>query len=186
MEPLLISAGVVALAETGDKTQLLTLLLAARYPKPWAIIAGILVATLANHALAGAAGAWIAAALPAETLRIALGISFLLMGVWILVPDRLDPKRIEEKRFGGVLLTTAMLFFMAEIGDKTQIATVALAARFDSLAAVVVGTTLGMLAANVPVALFGTAAGKRLPLKAIRMTAAIVFALLGAGVLVFG
>jgi putative Ca2+/H+ antiporter (TMEM165/GDT1 family) len=186
LESLLISAGIVALAETGDKTQLLTLLLAARYHKPCTIVAGIFVATLLNHALAGAAGAWIAAALPAETLRLVLGASFLLMAGWILVPDKLDPDGLREKRFGGVLVTSAVLFFLAEIGDKTQIATVALAARFDSLAAVVLGTTLGMLIANVPVAMFGSAAGKRLPVAAIRATAATVFALLGVGVLVLG
>jgi putative Ca2+/H+ antiporter (TMEM165/GDT1 family) len=186
IEALLVSAGVVALAEIGDKTQLLTLVLAARYRKPWPIVAGIFLATLANHAIAGAIGAWINKAVGPDLMRWILGVSFIAMAAWILVPDKLDEGEAAARTAGGVLATTTLLFFMAEIGDKTQIATVALAARFESLAAVVVGTTLGMLAANAPVAFFGERLAKRMPVRAVHLVAALVFAALGVGVLVFG
>ena len=186
MEALLVSIGIVALAEIGDKTQLLTLVLAARYRKPWPIVAGIFVATLVNHGIAGAVGAWLTRTIGPEAMRWILGVSFIAMAAWMLVPDKLDEDDSATKQRGGVFLTTTILFFFVEIGDKTQIATVALAARFDSLMAVVMGTTIGMILANAPVAFFGEALAKRLPVRAVHVVAAIVFAVLGAGVLVFG
>ena len=186
MEALLVSIGVVALAEIGDKTQLLTLVLAARHKKPWPIVAGIFVATLANHAIAGAVGAWLTKAIGPDAMRWILGISFIVMAAWILVPDKLNDDASAARKVGGVFLTTTVLFFLVEIGDKTQIATVALAARFDSLLAVVMGTTIGMIVANAPVAFFGEALARRLPVRAVHLVAAIVFAALGVGVLVVG
>lgn len=186
MEALLVSIGIVALAEIGDKTQLLTLVLAARYRKPWPIVAGIFVATLVNHGIAGAVGAWLTRTLGPDLMRWILGASFLAMAAWMLVPDKLDDDDSAAKRRGGVFLTTAVLFFFVEIGDKTQIATVALAARFDALVAVVMGTTIGMILANAPVAFFGEALAKKLPVRAVHVVAAIVFAALGVGVLAFG
>ena len=186
MEALLVSIGIVALAEIGDKTQLLTLVLAARYKKPWPIVAGIFLATLVNHAIAGAIGAWLTRLIGPDAMRWILGISFIAMAAWMLIPDKLDDEAATSHRAGGVLVTTTVLFFLAEIGDKTQIATVALAARFDSLMAVVMGTTIGMLLANAPVAFFGDALAKRMPVRAVHLVAALVFAALGIGVLVFG
>ena len=186
MEALLVSIGIVALAEVGDKTQLLTLVLAARYKKPWPIVAGIFVATLVNHGIAGAVGAWLTMALGPDVMRWILGISFIAMAAWMLMPDKLDDDAGASRKLGGVFVTTTVLFFLVEIGDKTQIATVALAARFDSLVAVVMGTTVGMILANAPVAFFGEALAKRLPVRAVHMVAALVFAALGVGVLVFG
>jgi putative Ca2+/H+ antiporter (TMEM165/GDT1 family) len=186
MEALLVSIGIVALAEIGDKTQLLTLVLAARYKRPWPIVAGIFLATLANHAIAGALGAWLTRLIGPDAMRWILGISFIAMAAWMLVPDKLDEEEAVSHRVGGVLATTTLLFFLAEIGDKTQIATVALAARFDSLVAVVMGTTLGMLLANAPVAFFGEALARRLPVRAVHVVAALVFAALGIGVLFMG
>ena len=186
MEALLVSIGIVALAEIGDKTQLLTLVLAARYRKPWPIVAGIFVATLVNHGIAGAVGAWLTTALGPDVMRWILGISFIAMAAWMLMPDKLDDDAGASRKLGGVFITTTVLFFLVEIGDKTQIATVALAARFDSLVAVVMGTTLGMILANAPVAFFGEALAKRLPVRAVHVVAALVFAALGAGVLAFG
>jgi putative Ca2+/H+ antiporter (TMEM165/GDT1 family) len=186
MEALLVSIGIVALAEIGDKTQLLTLVLAARHKKPWPIVAGIAVATLVNHAIAGAVGAWLTKVIGPDAMRWILGISFIAMAVWILVPDKLDNDTSASRKVGGVFLTTTVLFFLVEIGDKTQIATVALAARFDSLLAVVMGTTIGMVVANAPVAFLGEALARRLPVRAVHLVAAIVFAALGVGVLVVG
>ena len=186
MEALLVSIGIVALAEVGDKTQLLTLVLASRYKKPWPIVAGIFVATLVNHALAGAVGAWLTTAIGADAMRWILGVSFVAMAAWMLVPDRLDESAGASRAVGGVFVTTTVLFFLVEIGDKTQIATVALAARFESLAAVVMGTTVGMVLANAPVAFFGEALAKRLPVRAVHVAAALVFVALGLGVLLFG
>ena len=186
MEALLVSIGIVALAEIGDKTQLLTLVLAARYRKPWPIVAGIFVATLVNHGIAGAVGAWLTMALGPDVMRWTLGVSFIAMAAWMLMPDKLDDDAGASRKLGGVFITTTVLFFLVEIGDKTQIATVALAARFDSLVAVVMGTTVGMILANAPVAFFGEALAKRLPVRAVHVVAALVFAALGAGVLVFG
>lgn len=186
MEAALVSIGIVALAEIGDKTQLLTLVLAARYKKPWPIVAGIFVATLVNHGIAGAAGAWLATAIGPDTMRWILGVSFIAMAAWMLIPDRLDDDTGASRKVGGVFVTTTVLFFLVEIGDKTQIATIALAARFDSLMTVVMGTTLGMILANAPVAFFGEALAKRLPVRAVHMIAALVFAALGVAVLAWG
>ena len=186
MEALLVSIGVVALAEIGDKTQLLTLVLAARYKKPWPIVAGILVATVCNHAIAGAVGVWLTTAIGADAMRWILGISFIAMALWMLIPDKIDDDAGASKQVGGVFVTTMVLFFLAEIGDKTQVATVALAARFDSLLAVVMGTTIGMLIANVPVAFLGEGLAKRMPVKAVHVVTALIFAALGIGTLAFG
>jgi putative Ca2+/H+ antiporter (TMEM165/GDT1 family) len=169
----------VALAEIGDKTQLLSLVLAARYCRPWPIIAGILVATLLNHAAAAAVGAWVTQFLGERTLALVVGASFLLMAAWVLVPDKLDGAEVAAKPRYGVFLTTALLFFVAEIGDKTQVATVMLAARYPSLVEVVLGTTLGMMIANVPVVFFGGALAARMPVAPMRRVAAAAFAILG-------
>ena len=185
MEAFLISTGVVALAEIGDKTQLLALVLAARFRRPVPIVLGILVATLVNHAIAGAAGAWLAAAIGPTALRWILGLSFLAMAAWTLIPDRLDDgdgASPATPRF-GVFGTTLVAFFLLEMGDKTQIATVALAARYASLAAVVAGTTLGMMLANVPTVLLGEAAANRLPMQLVHRVAAAIFLALGVTVL---
>jgi putative Ca2+/H+ antiporter (TMEM165/GDT1 family) len=185
MEAFLISTGVVALAEMGDKTQLLALLLATRFRKPVPIVLGILVATAANHAFAGAVGAWITTLVGPDVLRWVLGLSFVAMGVWALRPDEPPGDDARAPRF-GVFATTVVAFFLVEMGDKTQLATVALAARFDALAAVVAGTTLGMMIANVPAVLLGDAVTRRLPLKVIRAAAAALFVALGLYVLAFG
>ena len=178
MEAFLISTGVVALAEIGDKTQLLALVLAAKYRRPVPIILGILVATLLNHAAAGVVGAWLAAWLGEELLRWILGLSFIAMAFWMLVPDKLDDEETKPARF-GVFLSTLIAFFVVEIGDKTQIATIALGARFHDVLAVTIGTTLGMMIANVPAVLLGDKLLARVPLKAVRTAAAAVLALLG-------
>ena len=183
LEAFLVSAGVVALAEIGDKTQLLAFVLAARFRKPVPIIAGILAATLANHALAGAVGSWITALLGPTTLRIALGVSFIAMAIWTLVPDRLDEGDAKLPH-AGVFATTIVAFFAAEMGDKTQIATVALAARYHTFVAVVAGTTLGMLIANVPAVLVGGRLAHRLPLRLVHGVAAAIFAALGVAALI--
>jgi Ca2+/H+ antiporter, TMEM165/GDT1 family len=179
----LVSTGIVALAEIGDKTQLLALLLAARFRKPVPIIVGILVATLANHALAGAVGAWLAHAIGAEAMRWILGVSFLAMAVWIMIPDRIDNTAPAPPRF-GVFVTTLVAFFLVEMGDKTQIATVALAARYDALIAVVAGTTLGMMIANVPAVLLGEVAARKLPQRLVHGIAALLFLVMGVVALV--
>lgn len=180
MEAFLISTGVVALAEIGDKTQLLALLLAARFKKPVPIILGILVATLVNHALAGAIGAYVSAQVGPSLMRWIIGLSFLAMAVWIVIPDKLDSDMSPASTDAlGVFGATVVAFFLAEMADKTQIATVALAARFDALVAVVIGTTFGMMIANVPAVLLGEAAAKTLPIKAVRGVAAAIFAVLG-------
>lgn len=183
MQALLVSTGVVALAEIGDKTQLLALVLAARWRKPVPIILGILVATILNHALAGAVGAWLAAAIGPQPMRWILGLSFLAMAAWILVPDKADDEAAAREPRYGVFLATVVTFFLVEMGDKTQIATVALAAKYASLWAVVAGTTLGMMLANVPAVLVGEAAAKSLPLGVVRGVAAVIFAVLGLLVL---
>lgn len=183
MEAFLVSTGIVALAEIGDKTQLLALLLAARFRQPRPIIAGIFVATLLNHAIAGSLGAWIAQALPPEAMRWILGASFIAMAAWMLVPDKLDSDMATPRAPLGVFGATTVAFFLAEMADKTQIATIALAARFDTLWVVVIGTTLGMMIANVPAVLFGEAAARRLPVRAVHAVAALVFAVLGIAVL---
>lgn len=182
MTPLLVSIGVVALAEIGDKTQLLALALAAKYRKPWPIILGILFATLANHFLAGAVGTWLTRALGPDVMRWALGLSFIAMALWMLVPDKLDDASAKTSRF-GVFGTTLIAFFLVEMGDKTQIATVALAARYDALVAVVMGTTIGMMLANVPAVLLGNVAAEKLPKRVMNALAALVFLLIGVAVL---
>ena len=185
MEAFLVSIAVVGLAEIGDKTQLLSLLLAARFRRPWPIIWGILVATLANHAAAGAAGALLGNLVEGAWLRWGLGLSFLAVAVWALIPDRYDDTGADGsgRRFGA-FLTTLFAFFVAEIGDKTQIATIGLAARFEQLWPVVLGTTLGMMLANIPAVLIGDRIADRLPVRAIRIAAAAVFAALGIWTLV--
>jgi putative Ca2+/H+ antiporter (TMEM165/GDT1 family) len=179
MEALLVSTGLVTLAEMGDKTQLLSLVLAARYKKPWTIALGILIATLANHGLAGALGAWISSLLSPEVLRWALGLSFLAMAAWMLIPDRLDDDDDGTAPRWGVLLTTVVVFFLAEMGDKTQVATVMLAARYDALVQVVVGTTAGMMLANVPVVWLGERLTRRVPITLVHRISAAFFVVLG-------
>ena len=179
MQAFLVSTGIVGLAEIGDKTQLLALVLAARFRKPWPIVLGILVATIANHAMAGALGAWVTTQLSPQNLRWILGASFLAMAVWMLIPDQLDEDEVGGKapRF-GVFGTTALVFFLAEMGDKTQIATVMLAARYDPFW-VVAGTTLGMMLADAPVVWLGARATRVLPLRVVHIVSALVFAVLG-------
>jgi putative Ca2+/H+ antiporter (TMEM165/GDT1 family) len=185
MQAFLVSTGIVALAEMGDKTQLLALVLAARFRKPWPIVAGIFVATLANHVLAGALGAWITTLVGPQMLRYILGASFLAMALWMLVPDKLDDDQLPKSSRFGVFGTTLIAFFLAEMGDKTQIATVMLAARYvDAYGWVVLGTTLGMMLANAPVVWLGERIVKRVPIKLLHGVSAALFLLLGAGALI--
>ena len=179
MEAFLISTGIVALAEMGDKTQLLSLVLAARFRKPWPIVLGILVATLANHALAGAMGSWVTTLLGPTVLRWVLGLSFIAMAVWMLIPDKLDEEEGDAAPRMGVFMTTLVAFFLAEMGDKTQIATVMLAAQYNAWAWVVAGTTLGMMLANAPVVWLGDAITKRVPIRLVHLVSAVIFAVLG-------
>ncbi|MET0282038.1 MAG: TMEM165/GDT1 family protein, partial [Steroidobacteraceae bacterium] len=178
MEAFLVSTGVVALAEIGDKTQLLALVLAARFRRPVPIILGILVATLVNHALAGAAGAWISAMIGPAAMRWILGLSFIAMAAWTLIPDKIEDETQAAPRF-GIFGTTLVAFFLLEMGDKTQIATIALAAKYSALASVVAGTTFGMMLANVPAVLLGEVAAKKLPMKLVHGIAAAIFLVLG-------
>jgi Ca2+/H+ antiporter, TMEM165/GDT1 family len=178
----LISAFAVAIAEIGDKTQLLALVLAARFRRPAPVAAGILLATLANHALAGLLGGWLGASFNDATLRIVLALSFLAMAAWMLLPDKAPEAEAKPSRFGPFVVTT-VLFFLVEIGDKTQIATVALGARFDSVTAVVLGTTAGMLLANLPVVLAGPVVMRLVPLRLARFGAATLFGALGIATL---
>ena len=178
MEALLTSTGLVAVAEIGDKTQLLAIVLATRFRRPLPIIAGILLATLANHALAAFAGQVAAAFFEGQWFRLAVAASFIAMGLWTLVPDKLDEDEQPRAR-GGAFLTTLVAFFLVEMGDKTQIATVALGARFENLVAVTAGTTLGMMIANVPAVLLGNALVKRVSMKAVRIVAALSFVAVG-------
>lgn len=182
MEAFLISTGIVALAEIGDKTQLLAFVLAARYRQPALIILGILLATLANHAFAAALGAWVAAQVPPELLRWVLGLSFIAMAVWTLIPDKLDD---EDTRFGrwGVFGITFVAFFLAEMGDKTQVATAALAAQYAAFVPVVMGTTLGMMIANVPAVLVGERFTQAISIRLVHAIAAGLFALIGLATL---
>ena len=182
METLLVSTLSVALGEMGDKTQLLALLLATRFKKPIPIILGILFATLANHTLAGLFGAWIQATVDASILRIGLGVSFLAIALWTLIPDKAD-EDLTLKSGYGVFFVTFIAFFMAEMGDKTQLVTVALAAKYHDLLLVVAGTTLGMMIADVPAVFLGKFAAPKIPFTAIRIIAAMLFALLGGAVL---
>jgi len=179
VEALLLSTLAVAIAEIGDKTQLLSLVLAARYRRPWAICLGILAATLLNHALAGAFGMLIAQRLSPDALRWIIGLSFLAVAAWTLVPDKLDDEDALPTTGRGVFIATLVAFFIAEMGDKTQVATVVLAAQHSPLWAVVVGTTIGMLLANVPVVFLGSRLADRLPLRAARFSAAFLFAAMG-------
>jgi len=183
LESLLISTGVVALAEIGDKTQLLAFILAARFKKPLPIIAGILVATLFNHGLAGALGAWITAMVDPSILRWVLGVSFIAMAVWTLIPDKIEEEETEVALKLGVFGATLVTFFLAEMGDKTQIATVALAAHYPSPLMVVAGTTLGMLIADVPAVFIGDKLADRIPMKLVHRMAAAIFAGLGVATL---
>ncbi len=183
MEAFLISTGIVALAEIGDKTQLLAFVLAAKFRKPWPIIAGILVATLANHALAGALGAWITSVVGPQTMRWVLGVSFIAMAIWTLIPDKLDDEGESAGKRYGVFVTTVIAFFLAEMGDKTQVATVALAAQFNAFFAVVAGTTLGMMIANVPAVLLGNKIANRVPVRLVHGIAALIFLALGVATL---
>jgi len=183
MESLLVSTGVVALAEIGDKTQLLAFILAARFKKPLPIVLGILVATVANHALAGAAGAWITATLDPSFLRWALGASFLAMAAWTLVPDKIEDDETHAVQRFGVFGATLVTFFLAEMGDKTQIATVALAAHYGEAVLVVIGTTMGMLIADVPAVFAGEKLATRIPMKLVHGIAAAIFAALGIATL---
>jgi putative Ca2+/H+ antiporter (TMEM165/GDT1 family) len=182
MEAFLISTGIVALAEIGDKTQLLAFILAAKFRKPWLIIFGILAATIANHAFAGAVGAWLTSLISPETLRWTLGISFLAMAVWTLIPDKMEEEEAGLVRF-GVFGTTLIAFFLAEMGDKTQVATVALAAQYQTVVTVVAGTTLGMMLANVPAVLLGDRIAHRMPVRLVHALAAALFAILGVATL---
>ncbi len=178
----LVSVAAIAVGEIGDKTQLLALMLALRYRQPWPIVAGILFATLTNHALAGLAGAWVRHAIDPRVLRFAVALAFFAVAAWALKPDRLDASATPATRL-GVFGVTFISFFLAEMGDKTQIATAILAARYDALGAVIAGSTLGMLIADVPVVFAGKLAGNRIPFAALRKAAAAIFVALGIWVL---
>jgi putative Ca2+/H+ antiporter (TMEM165/GDT1 family) len=183
MESLLVSTGVVALAEIGDKTQLLAFLLAARFKKPLPIILGILVATLLNHGLAGALGAWITTVLSPEVLRWVLGLSFIAMAAWTLIPDEIEEDEAKIAGRLGVFGATLVTFFLAEMGDKTQVATVAMAAHYAAPVMVVIGTTLGMLIADVPAVFAGDKLAAKIPMKLVHGIAAAIFAALGVATL---
>lgn len=182
MEAFFVSTGIVALAEIGDKTQLLAFLLAAKFRKPLPIVLAIFIATIFNHAFAAAIGAWITSLLGPDILRWVLGVSFIAMAGWTLIPDKLDDG---DTKFGkyGVFMTTLIAFFLAEMGDKTQIATVALAAQFHSFFWVVAGTTCGMMLANAPAVYFGDRLAGRMPVKIVHRVAAAIFAVLGMATL---
>jgi putative Ca2+/H+ antiporter (TMEM165/GDT1 family) len=179
MEALYISTGVVALAEMGDKTQLLAFILAARFKKPVPIILGILCATLVNHGLAGALGAWITSVVSPDAMRWVLGLSFIGMAIWTLIPDKIEEEETQVAQKLGVFGATLVTFFLAEMGDKTQIATVALAAHYGAPLLVVIGTTLGMLIADVPAVFVGNKFAAKIPMKLVHTIAAAIFALMG-------
>ena len=183
MDSLLVSTGVVALAEIGDKTQLLAFILAARFKKPLPIIAGILAATIVNHGLAGALGAWITATLTPEVLRWVLGASFIGMAIWTMIPDKIEEEETQIAQRLGVFGATLVTFFLAEMGDKTQIATVAMAAHYAAPVMVVIGTTLGMLIADVPAVFAGDKLANKIPMKLVHTSAAGIFAVLGVATL---
>ena len=185
LDTLLLATGVVALAEIGDKTQLLALLLSARFRRPWPILAGIAAATFLNHALSAALGGWVGAHVPSTWLRIGTALAFLAVAAWALVPDRLDEDDAPPRRALGPFLATAIAFFLAELGDKTQVATVLLAATHPDLWAVIAGTTLGLLLANAPVVWLGARFAQRLPLAWARRASALVFAALGLWLLLW-
>jgi Ca2+/H+ antiporter, TMEM165/GDT1 family len=179
MEALYISTGVVALAEMGDKTQLLAFILAARFKKPVPIILGILLATIVNHGLAGALGAWITSVISPDTMRWVLGLSFIGMAIWTLIPDKIEEEETQVAQKMGVFGATLVTFFLAEMGDKTQIATVALAAHYAAPLMVVIGTTLGMLIADVPAVFVGNKFAAKIPMKLVHSIAAAIFAIMG-------
>jgi putative Ca2+/H+ antiporter (TMEM165/GDT1 family) len=179
MEALFMSMGVVALAEIGDKTQLLAFVLATRFKKPLPIIAGILCATLVNHGLAGALGAWITSELSPEVMRWVVGLSFLGMAVWTMIPDKIEEEETQVAKHLGVFGATLVTFFLAEMGDKTQVATVALAAHYLNPLLVVIGTTLGMLIADVPAVFVGDRFAKKIPMKLVHSIAAAMFSVMG-------
>ena len=179
MEAFLVSTAIVTLAEMGDKTQLLSLVLAARFRKPWPIVLGIFVATLANHALAGAVGSWVTTVLGPQVLRWVLGLSFIAMAVWMLIPDQLDDDGDGAAPRFGVFGTTLVAFFLAEMGDKTQVATVMLAAQYSAYFWVVAGTTLGMMLANAPVVWLGDRLVKKVPIRVVHLVSALIFLVLG-------
>jgi putative Ca2+/H+ antiporter (TMEM165/GDT1 family) len=179
LEAFLVSTGVVALGEMGDKTQLLAIVLAAMFRRPWPIVAGIFVATIANHAAAGALGGWVAQLLGPDVLRWVIGLSFLAMAGWMLIPDKIDDDDTGGRQRFGVFGTTVIAFFLAEMGDKTQIATVALAARYTDVVQVVLGTTFGMMLANVPAVFLGDRIAKKVSMKWVHAIAAAIFAVLG-------
>jgi len=183
MDALLVSTGVVALAEIGDKTQLLAFILASRFKRPLPIIMGILVATILNHGLAGALGAWITATVSPDVLRWVLGLSFIGMAIWTMIPDKIEDEEAQIAKRYGVFGATLVTFFLAEMGDKTQIATVAMAAHYTTPILVVVGTTLGMLIADVPAVFAGDKLATRIPMKLVHSIAAAVFATLGIATL---
>lgn len=183
MEALFVSAGVVALAEIGDKTQLLAFILAARFKKPIPIIFGILAATVVNHGLAGALGAWITSTVSPGILRWVLGLSFIGMAIWTMIPDKIEEEEAQVAKRFGVFGATLMTFFLAEMGDKTQIATVAMAAHYAQPLLVVIGTTLGMLIADVPAVFIGDKLAAKIPMKLVHSVAASIFALLGVATL---
>jgi Ca2+/H+ antiporter, TMEM165/GDT1 family len=178
MDPFFVSTASVAMGELGDKTQLLSLILATRLRKPLPIIAGIFVATLVNHLIACSVGEWVGTLITPNILRWVLGISFLAVAVWALIPDKMD-EDVKTQGSYGVFALTAVTFFLAEMGDKTQIIALALAAKYDALVAVVAGTTLGMMIVNVPTVLFADRAMKWIPVKVVRVIAAIIYAILG-------
>ena len=179
MEAFLVSTGIVALAEMGDKTQLLSLVLAARFRKPWPIVLGIFVATVVNHGLAGAVGAWVNAMIGPDAMRWILGLSFIAMAVWMLIPDKLEDDEVAGHSRWGVFGTTVVAFFLAEMGDKTQIATVMLAAQYNAYLWVVLGTTLGMMLANAPVVWLGDKLVKKVPIRLVHVISALIFLVLG-------
>lgn len=180
MDAFFVSTAIVALAEMGDKTQLLSLVLAARFRKPWPIVLGILVATLVNHALAGAVGAWVTQMVGPDAMRWILGLSFIAMAVWMLIPDKLDDDGASQHSRWGVFGTTLVAFFLAEMGDKTQIATVMLAAQYTGAYVwVVAGTTLGMMLANAPVVWLGDKLVKKVPIRMVHLVSALIFLVLG-------
>ena len=180
MEAFLVSTGVVALGEMGDKTQLLAIVLAATFRRPWPIVAGIFVATILNHAAAGAVGNWVAQALGPDILRWVIGVSFIAMAGWMLIPDKIDEDAMQDRSRFGVFGATAIAFFLAEMGDKTQIATVALAARYTAeIVQVVIGTTFGMMLANVPAVFLGEKIAQKVSMKVVHSIAAAIFGVLG-------
>lgn len=185
LESLLVSTGVVALAEIGDKTQLLAFILAARFKKPLPIIAGIFCATIVNHGMAGALGAWITASINPDVLRWVLAASFIGMAIWTLIPDKIEEEETQIAMKLGVFGATLITFFLAEMGDKTQIATIAMAAHYATPLMVVIGTTLGMLIADVPAVFVGDRFAEKIPMKLVHSIAAAIFALLGIATLIF-